>query len=1422
MLDIASNLAQRVMPRPNACGPGPATAIMPAAKHFDPVIGIDIHFELVPPLLPIPNPFVGFLFDPFDYIPFIGATVWVNGLPRAQAGTAGVRMPAHQPMVGQFVKEPDNECEMLMGSMTVAVDSDAFSYMALPVLSCNDIGAAAPPRPKNPPVKARVLPTSIVIAIPMGPPVLVGGPPTVSLMALGMRAGVFMLGKGLSKLATLSKKAGRKVRAAASKAMGHEPRSKSPSTNRSCGRKGEPIDVVTGANVDAFVDFVQPGAPDLLWTRFYDSRLVDQPSIVGRGFRLNLQRELQRTDEGFTFVDGEGEPLDLPPLASHADVVSRDGYALRKIRGGIEGTQEGEVYEIEGPDGVMRFAPQHRDTPSPMVELRADGTTFSLVHDERDRLVEVRDAARRLRLHYDARGQLEQVVDPSGMEPSVLSWHRYDVDGRLIEHRDVHGHASTYAYDDAHRMTRKTDRNGYAFHYRYDDRGRCVHSWGDDGMYEVRLRYDDDARETTVTWPDGGCWRYRYDTDGVLVRIVDPYGGEQRLVRGDDGRVQQHIDEAGNATTLLYDQRGQHVAQRDCLGYLAPPLEVEPSPPNPLTYALPSTPLACRWGSTVPHPHRADPETRYDAWGRCREQRDAHGVQAWQHDAQGNPSAHRDHDRNISRLILGSWNQPRERVDAEAGRTRVETSFRGKITRVEDPGGVVHEYVYDRKDRLTELRRDGAPLDRYRWDAAGNLVEKLDGEGRTLLSLDHGPGNLLIGRALADGETQRFEHDARGRITRATTDALVVERRYDDQGRVVADLRDGAGVEHEQDGNRLVATRWFGRFEIRFEYEAEGSRTIVDPTGDRHRLEAGEDGTVTRRLANGTVEHQRFDDRGLCLRTELDGPGMETSWVRTHRYSGHGDLLDTLDSHAGPTTYAYDGLHRLLVARRDDGEAEHYRWDAAGNLLQQPGLRDVCVGRGNRLKRANREDLSYDHRLRLCRRDAAACSSEYRYDALDRLVELTRGGERWTAAYDPLTRRVSKTWRGQTTTYHWDDFRLGAEQFPDGTQRIYVYADLEAMVPLMFVEYVGRDAAASDGRVFHIFADQVGAPSCVQDEHGQVVWRARMNPFGRVQVDPASTVTMHLRFPGHLHDPETGLHLNRFRYYDPGLGRYLQSDPLGIVGGLNTYQYCPNPLSTVDMDGLVAIAFHHDGQVTVIDKGKVVTGPNGSPPPRPDLIRIEALSQKRIMDGITDKANKEGLAKPPTSGACYRWTFKWSACSTTGGRFKAEPNIEKLYGKHLAYRRETLAVTDIPGKLKKLHDDDAQFAAYVDLDRVQTLQYTRKWGNKFTDADGKKLSLTNVEQTNNPGWEQVAAHPQSDTMMVFYGRNSANESIWGHVVAYSPHGGPNGEPCLMDSNYGVFTFSDPANPGPSIEQYIKDIYTSDTMTIDHYTTLTLT
>jgi len=111
------------------------------------------------------------------------------------------------------------------------------------------------------------------------------------------------------------------------------------------------------------------------------------------------------------------------------------------------------------------------------------------------------------------------------------------------------------------------------------------------------------------------------------------------------------------------------------------------------------------------------------------------------------------------------------------------------------------------------------------------------------------------------------------------------------------------------------------------------------------------------------------------------------------------------------------------------------------------------------------------------------------------------------------------------------------------------------------------DATAGPA-VYYFHNDHLGTPRVVTDRLRDVRWRADYTPFGET-IMHTEQIEMPLRMPGQYYDSESGLHYNYYRDYDPGLGRYIQSDPIGLLGGLNTYVYARNdPLSRIDPFGL--------------------------------------------------------------------------------------------------------------------------------------------------------------------------------------------------------------------------------------------------------------
>lgn len=115
----------------------------------------------------------------------------------------------------------------------------------------------------------------------------------------------------------------------------------------------------------------------------------------------------------------------------------------------------------------------------------------------------------------------------------------------------------------------------------------------------------------------------------------------------------------------------------------------------------------------------------------------------------------------------------------------------------------------------------------------------------------------------------------------------------------------------------------------------------------------------------------------------------------------------------------------------------------------------------------------------------------------------------------------------------------------------------------------------SEPEVFFIHTDQLGTPRLLSNRDQAIVWRWDSDPFGTTPAseDPdgdGQPLVYNGRFPGQYFDGETGLYYNYFRDYDPSTGRYIQSDPIGLDGGLNTYTYAgSNPLSYTDHLGLI-------------------------------------------------------------------------------------------------------------------------------------------------------------------------------------------------------------------------------------------------------------
>lgn len=138
--------------------------------------------------------------------------------------------------------------------------------------------------------------------------------------------------------------------------------------------------------------------------------------------------------------------------------------------------------------------------------------------------------------------------------------------------------------------------------------------------------------------------------------------------------------------------------------------------------------------------------------------------------------------------------------------------------------------------------------------------------------------------------------------------------------------------------------------------------------------------------------------------------------------------------------------------------------------------------------------------------------------------------------------------------------------------RMKVFLQSTALFSMLIVSLV-TDAAQE---MYFIHSDHLNTPQVLTDSNQEIVWRVeQQSPFGEAEInrDPdgdATEVVFNLRFPGQYYDEETGTNYNYYRTYDPSLGRYIQSDPIGLNGGIKTYAYVGgNPINRGDPTGLV-------------------------------------------------------------------------------------------------------------------------------------------------------------------------------------------------------------------------------------------------------------
>ncbi|PUA28482.1 MAG: hypothetical protein B0W54_18740 [Cellvibrio sp. 79] len=913
------------------------------SKHFDPVLGIDIHILAIPPAgpIPIPHPHIALIFDVIDYVPILGATVKVGGLPRSTAGTAGRPIP-HIPMGGPFVKPPMNEDEIFMGSLTVLADGGPLSYTALPTLSCHDIGLIAPPRKKKPKKSfGMVLPTSVVIAIPLGMPVMVGGGPTIDMMGLAMMGGFAALGGAFKKLRKMQKKSKRikkmsdAIHKRAKKAMdklGVPPNVRNKVHKGICTVTGHPVDVATGKMFTDHIDFSLPGPLPLVWERtWYSTSVYDGP--LGHGWHHNYDLKLCEMDNAVAVRLADGRSVAFPALDINETCFDRqermtlfrdeDGYALD--------TKDKQRY---------RFAPFNGQQDNQLLtslSQTTSGAAIKFYYNDKGQLHQIIDSGGRLiqlsytdgnRIHKIFLPEPESNVTRDHATPTLFCAveHHYR-DGMLVQVDDALQQPLQYHYD--HKLLiKETFRSGLSFYFEYDGldhNARCLRTWGDEGIYYREIRYDLENNITYVKNSLGHITTYYHN--GVLpYRIVDSLNHASLVEYNEYSQVVCETNELGYKTRYEYDGFGNTIKAIGAEGHA---IQLIFDSNQNLIETIDQ--IGCSWRYTYDDTNRI--KTKIDPLGAVTSYVYDEGMLSAINDANGNKLFF-FYDHNLNLRSLGDGNNEQLLLEYDAlGNLLVSNDNSGnrrklffdrlsRVQKIEEPDGNVRSFTYGQGNNIVHAKDDQQEVF-FAYSGTGRVVSRAQA-GKTI-RFEYDTEDQLRRIFNENGHAYHFERNARNEIiSESGFDGLMRQFIIDPAGRIVRTNRpeqrystytynpnnqltqvlhsDGTSKKfaYRENGDLIQATndsrvlKWeldaFGRpikefqdeYWISSEYDALGNRTRIKTSqGLNQRIDRNKRGDVLGIKEENTHFEIAFkrDSRGLEIQRNLTG-GIQSHTTR--------------------------------------------------------------------------------------------------------------------------------------------------------------------------------------------------------------------------------------------------------------------------------------------------------------------------------------------------------------------------------------------------------------------------------------------------------------------------------------------------------------------------------------------------------------
>lgn len=743
---------------------------------------------------------------------------------------------------------------------------------------------------------------------------------------------------------------------------------------------------------------------------------------------------------------------------------------------------------------------------------------------------------------HNGKGQILSIDGPLPGNGDTTSFVYDATTGDILSiTRPLIGSTGFSNYNTAGQVGQVTDVNGQSKSFTYDGRGRLT-----------VITHQADGSASSVIYNTAGLPDARTDEDGIISSFeYDPVYG----------RLARRIDHEGNYITYNYDAQGNMIEK----SYYDP--TDNRTNWKRSTYQDPAHSMPGKLYKTI-NPDDTFTQYEYDSEGNIASVTDPNGN-----------STFYDYDA-LNRLI--TMTQPGNVM------TSYSYDMHSNQSSVTDAQSHVTTYEYDDMGRVISTTSPDTGTVAYVHDEAGNLANKTDAKG-IAVGYAYDLLNRLTNVSFPDSAQDiAYTYDigtyGMGRRTGMTDPSGSTTSGYDIRGRLIQKTCTLNGYSYSTGrtftpASRVISTTYPTGRTVDYTQNSIGKISSVSTTNNGTTtvlinnllyLPFGPASGMSMGAGNGVTNV--FDE---LYRTIFTNPGADTE--RTYTYDANSNLIsiNVTNDVSKDKSFTYDVLNRLEHAEGLFGYID-YTYDHVGNRLT---------------KVDNNQTITYTYASGTNRLQEITGPVAYTYDANgnitgigdkvltynqnNRLVQVEENstilGE---YVYNGLGQRVIKTANGVTTIFLYDfDGNLIAESQADGiiiSEYLYMGTSRVARVD------------AGSGEVFYFHNDHLGTPELMTDESGNAVWEATNKPFGEANVKSTSTLNNNFRLPGQIYDEETGLHYNYFRDYHPGIGRYIEADPIGMKGGINLYAYANNnPVNFFDPLGLIVEANTFDAIVSL-------------------------------------------------------------------------------------------------------------------------------------------------------------------------------------------------------------------------------------------------